>query len=98
MDNIQGIKIKFVLHDGRTAAQAVICQDPTASAQFRPKLRSNGICGGQRELMQLYSEYLGFSCRFLSTDFSIFIYHPGLVQQFTSDRSQLVSPSPFPKT
>jgi hypothetical protein len=58
----------------RAIAQAVSRRLPTATAQVRARVRSCGICGGQMELGQVFSEYYGFPCQF-SFHRLLYIHH-----------------------
>jgi hypothetical protein len=56
-------------------AQVVSRQPLTAEAQVRVQVNPCGICGGQSGTGQVFTEYLGFPCKYHSTICSVFIYH-----------------------
>jgi hypothetical protein len=63
---------------GRAVAQAVTRWLPTAAARIRVRA-ARGVCGGQKALGQVFSEYVGFPCQ----SFHQFLHHhnhPGLAQ------------------
>jgi hypothetical protein len=83
---------------GRAIAQAVSRRLPIAAARVRSQVKSCGICGGQRGLVQGFSEYFGFPCQF-SFHRLLHTHHipsgAGTVVQLVADvPSDSVSPKP----
>jgi hypothetical protein len=72
---------------GRAIAQAVSRWLPTAAARVRAQVRSCGICGGQSGTGAGFVPSTSVSpANPHSTNWSIIIYHPGLVQKANSGR------------
>jgi hypothetical protein len=46
-------------------AQAVSHQPLTAESQVCARVNACGICGGQRGIGQVFSEYFGFPCKYI---------------------------------
>jgi hypothetical protein len=61
--------------------QAVSRRLPTAVARVQVQIRSCGICDGENGIVARFlCEHFGPTASCVSTDYSTFIYHPGLVQ------------------